>query len=198
MENEKVFGGVFIGRELGKQSEPGVEKQWIQYKLKFQPKEGKQFGFQISMFDPQNNPQSLSISQLVESKYYKVIYCDGKINLQSGKPFKRFISINEAVAGSVVDTLPQAQPTQQPAPNAPNNIVSNTNHIEMSNWEAFKPQYFAGCVKHNIKPNICHMVGSYVRAYDKSYIERLLNLADVEIKAQERPKQPETAVVDVV
>ena len=180
------YGGVFIGKELGKQSQPNDERQWKQWKLKFQPKEGQQYGFGISMFEPQQNAASLDADKLVEGKYYKVDYGDGKINPQNNKPYKKFISITEAIPGSVAD-IPAAQnPTQ-------NTLVPNS--LDLKDWEGFGDKYFAACKKHNKTPDVAHMIGSYMKTYNKQYIEKLLNMVEVLIQTYEAKNVEEEVVV---
>ena len=186
MTDEKTYGGVYVGREFSE----GTKKDgsaWTKYKLKFQPKGEAQYGFSISAFVPFQDAQTLKVDQLVEGKYYKVVFSESTQLNKYGKPYKQFIRINEAPVDSVQDT-PQSTATNQ---------VPNSG-IDMGQWEGFHKPYFDTCDKKGIKPSVNHLIGAYMRSYDAKYIEKLVNVATVTVESNADKKAPEVKVEDVV
>ncbi len=184
MNEPKEYIGEFAGRVIQKEGTKQNGEAYINYRLNFKIKEGQQYGFGIGMFSPSSLQNSLKVEQLVEGQTYKVIYGDSLKMNQYGKPFKELVSINVAQQGEVA-------PQQQQTPTA-------TGQVNLAGWEKFYPQYFELCKNKGMTPNVSHLIGSYLRAYDRKYIEKLENMATVTVSSNGQQKAPEIPVEDVI
>ncbi len=172
MNEEKTFEGEYIGREFKEGTSNG--SSWTKYTLKFKPKEGQQWGFQIPMFVPVRDAASLTVDKLVEGGYYKVVYTDStNLNPRSSKPYKQFIRINSSDPNQ---TIPQ----------------STTNQADLSKWGTFYPAYFKTCKAKNVIPTEAHMIGSYMKYAEPQYIQKLVNVVTVTVSSnkQNKPDEP--------
>lgn len=189
MENEQIYEGYYIGRELGGE---GFKKNgvtpWKKYVIKFKPRGQQQFGFTIGVFVPIPDQTSLQLEQLVENKYYKVTYYDGAINPKNNRPFKQFLKILEAVPSAV--PAPMATPQQQ--------LPVQPQVLDLTQFQSFRAVYFETCDKNNLKPNISHMVGSFLRSFEKQRTQGLVNMATVSVQFYEREKQKEAVQANAV
>ena len=177
---ELNYHGFYIGRDYEK-GKSANGKDWEKYTLRFKPREGNQFGFSIPVFMPIYDTRSLTVDKLNEGNFYKLTYILGnKINQKSGKPFKNFIRIEDSTPEQAFAEKHTAIEQQQSA--------AQPHQLDLSHFNEFKKDYFAGCEKKGIKPNAMNMIGNYLNLYDSQYVEKLVMMARAAIAARETVK----------
>lgn len=161
-ENNKLPSteGYFIGSELINTGTTKEGKEWKLYKAKFKPNMDTDKSFSFSVFPPLTAKNTKQLKELEPGQEYRILYAEKEFTTKDG---------NAATGKTAIGFY---------TPNSNGNTAQNTQKStlkpDLSTFEAFKVNYMETIKKADIKPNVVHMVGSFLATKEGDRIKELI------------------------